>query len=95
MSPTFAPLRRGVDQPITSFSAPEVQRWNASRGRITQTVRGSHVDITVRLYHAARNLFVIAVAAAGCGVLYIGYQILYAVFSGRVQMILDAVKGGR
>jgi hypothetical protein len=94
MSPEYASLRRLVDQPPT-FSAPEVKRWNAARGRITQSVQGSHVDITVRLYQAVRYLFVIAVAAAGMGVLYIGYQILQAFLSGRVQMLLDAVKGGR
>jgi hypothetical protein len=95
MSPEYASLRRFVDQPATSFTAPEVKRWNQSRGRITQAVQGSHVDIYVWLYHAARNLTYVAVAAGGMGVLYIGYQIAFAFASGRVQALVDAAKGGR
>lgn len=69
----------------------DVRRWEYPRqGRITQTVRAPHVDITVQLGRAAVRLWSTLVVTAGIGVLFIAFRIVEAFLSGRVQQILAA-----
>lgn len=76
----------------TDFSQPEVERWNRSRhGRVTTTVRGSHVDINVRLYRWAGYLWPFILVAAGVGLLFIIGRILESIITGRAQQVLDAI----
>jgi hypothetical protein len=83
--------RQGTSQ-RTDFSKPEVERWNRSRhGSVTTTVRGSHVDINVRLYRWAGYLWPILLTGAAVGLLFIISRILMAIVTGRAQQILDGI----
>jgi len=78
------------------YGTRNVERWNHSRGQSTQTVRGSHVDISVRLEHwllRTAGLFFRATAAfAAVGMVFVIYRIVDAFASGRVQQVLDAIQ---
>lgn len=81
---------------LSRITCTNVHQWDDQLGSITQTVRGSHVDITVRLGHAASRLWSILVVCAGLGVLFIAGRIVEAFLTGRAQQILDAaMKGGQ
>ena len=77
-----------------NFSASAVQRWNVARqGTITETVRGSHVDITGRLVTAGRLLQYTAIACLACGLAFMTYSVVHAFLSGRVHEILMHAAG--
>lgn len=70
----------------------DTQIWRDRRGRITQTVRGSHVDITVRLGQIGQRSWSILVAIAGITTLAVIGKIVEAFLSGRVQQVLSHIK---
>ena len=95
MTPNQVPpsLRQYIDQPrATNFSKADVERWNRSRGRVTTTVRGSHVDIYVKLYRWAGYLWPVLITAAAIGIAFTLFQIFGTILSGRMAQILS---GGR
>jgi hypothetical protein len=79
-----------MSRPETSLS--EIRSWSYPRhGTIRQTVRGSHVDITVRLGRIGRRLWSTIVVFAGIGVLFIAMRIVEAFLTGRAQQILSTI----
>jgi hypothetical protein len=84
-----------MGRPETTLS--EVRSWQYRKlGRITQTVHGSHVDITVRLGRAANRLWSTVIVFGGIGLLYVAGRIIEAFLNGRATALLDAVtKAGR
>ena len=97
MNPNQVPpsLRNYVDQPrATNFSKANVERWNRSRGRFTTTVlRGSQVDIYVKLYRWAGYLWPILIVGAALLSAVTLYKIIAPLASGRVEQII--LSGGR
>lgn len=76
-------------RPETTFS--EIRSWQFPRqGRITQTVRGSHVEITVRLGRAAGRIWATTVAIATMGAIFFGIRIVELFLSGTAARIIDA-----
>jgi hypothetical protein len=73
------------------WSAAETTRWNSMRGDIKQTVRGSHVDIFVRLNGYLDRAFMLVVIAVGAGLLFVGIRVITAFTSGRVAQILETI----
>jgi hypothetical protein len=91
MTPNQVPpsLRNYIDQPrATNFSKADVERWNRSRGRVTTTVRGSHVDIYVKLYRWAGYLWPVLLVAAALLSAVTLYKIIAPLASGRVEQII-------
>lgn len=81
---------------VRRWQAADIERWNHSRGRITQRVRGSHVDIYVRLYRWARIGFAALICVLIPLVGFVVANILASILSGRVHEILvNAVKAGQ
>jgi hypothetical protein len=77
-------------RPVTTSS--EVRSWSyPRRGRIKQTVRGSHVDITVRLGNLFQRVWSTIVVFAGLGMLFIAGRIVEAFLTGRAQQILSSI----
>jgi hypothetical protein len=88
---------RGVEsRRSASFSSAEITRWNDSRhGMITQEVRGSHVDIYVRLERAAARLWWPLVFTVGLGVVWMAGKIAEAFITGRVhEILMNATRAG-
>ena len=82
--------------PAFGFATDEVERWQTPQGRVTTSVRGSHVDIVVRLHRLGSMLWVSLVITAGSSLAWVMYQIFHAFLSGRVNAILGAaLNGGR
>ena len=79
----------------TNFSKADVERWNRSRGRVitTTNVRGSHIDIYVKLYRWAGCLWPILIVAAALLSAVTLYKIIAPIASGRVEQII--LSGGR
>ena len=61
-------------------------------GRIRTSVRGSHVDVQVRLYLMGKRIFNVLVAAAIFGMGFTFFRIVEAFASGRVHQILDLIQ---
>ena len=78
----------------TTYS--EIRSWSYPRqGTIRQTVRGSHVDITVRLGLFARRSWSACIVLGGIALMYLVSSAVHAIYSGHAQRLLDLVKGGR
>lgn len=84
-----------MGRPETTLS--EVRSWSyPKQGRITQTVHGSHVDISVRLGNAAGRIWPSVIVLGGIFALAIAFRFVEVFLSGRATAILDAVtKAGR
>lgn len=85
-------------QPITEdyLSQEEISAIRCPRGRIRTTVRGSHVNITVRLHRIGIVTFNLLVSAAAVGLVWVTSEIIYAIASGRVHHVLQQIqKAGR
>jgi len=84
-----------LTQIVRDQQKADVQRWTRLRGRMTQTVRGSHVDIYVRLYNWSKVLLGVTICLAGVCLVFVVEQVLYALISGRIHQILEAAKVGQ
>jgi hypothetical protein len=76
---------------LRAWTPEQTKRWTEMRARGEKTPLPSSDDIFVKLARYGDRLFWTAVAAAGTGLLFIGYQVLVAVASGRVHEVLDAI----
>ena len=78
-----------ADQP-TQFTQAEINRWNDSRGSITQTIQGNQVDIWVRLASSGMTrLWWFLVISAAAGTIFIFLRILQSIVTGRAAEILS------
>ncbi len=78
---------------LRAWTPQQTKQWTEmrARGEKKQKPLPSSDDIFVRLARYGDRIFWTAVAAAGTGLLFIGYQVLVAVASGRVHEVLDAI----
>jgi hypothetical protein len=80
-----------MSRPETTNS--EIRSWNYPRhGTIRQTVRGSHVDITVRLGRVAQRAWSTLIVLAGLTTLFVVGRIVEAFLTGRAQQVLEHIK---
>ena len=79
-----------MGRPETTYS--EIRSWtDRRRGTITQSVRGSYVDITVRLGMLASRSWSTLVVIAGIIALAFAGQALQSFIAGHAQQVLANV----
>jgi len=88
-------LRRFLDDETASPGAggPDAEIVSTSQGRIVTRVRGSHVDVTVKLARGGRMLTLAIAGLILALATVVGLNIYTAFATGRVKQILDRNAG--